>query len=142
MPPLESRNRTGDREPRIARNFSGDSGRPERREMALASSEGDVDKWERRGPLPPPESTERRSRTTGYGSRAGSGNFGVPPSRSPPREGPSDTGEWRSMKPLAPAIRSDGSIPPITKVFANFDQIPPLHRLLLWGPPRSCNARS
>ena len=109
LPPLESRNRPGEREPRMARDFSGDSGRPERREMALASSESGVDKWERRGPLPPTESTERKSRG-GFGSRSGSGNFGGPPSRAPPRESFADTGEWRSARPLAPAVRSDGSI--------------------------------
>ncbi len=112
----------------MTRNFSNDSGRPERREMALASSESGTDKWERRGPLPPPESSERRSRTGGFGSRSGSGNFSGPPSRSPPRESPADTGEWRSAKPLAPVVRSDGSMCPF-RIF--------MLTLLIDSPPPS-----
>ena len=50
----------GDREPCSARNFSGDAaGRFERRDMNLISTESGMDKWERRGPLPPLE-TDRR----------------------------------------------------------------------------------
>jgi hypothetical protein len=92
------------------RNFSGDdSGRPERREMALASSEAGVDKWERRGPLPPPsDAPERRSRG-GFPSRSGSGSFAAGPSRSPPRESAADTGEWRSSKAPATVSRNDES---------------------------------
>jgi len=107
LPPLESRNRM-DREPRMNRNFSSDSsGRPERRDMAPPSIESGVDKWERRGPLPPLETSERRTRT-GPTPRSGSSNYGNAPNRSPSRESPADTGEWRSSKPIAPAAR-DGS---------------------------------
>jgi translation initiation factor 4B len=100
------------REPRMNRNFSNEGvGRPERREMNLPSAEAGVDKWERKGPLPPPQETnERRPRTGGYGSRSGSGNFGAAPTRSPPVETAADTGEWRTAKPLPPTTRSDGSI--------------------------------
>ena len=113
LPPLESRNRMGDREPRMNRNFGSDApGRPERREMALTSIEGGVDKWERRGPLPPLEISDRRQRT-GPAPRSGSSNFGNAPSHSPSRESPSDTGEWRSNKPIAPAARSDGRTSPV-----------------------------
>jgi hypothetical protein len=93
------------------RNFSSDdSGRPERREMALASTAEGVDKWERRGPLPPSEAPERRSRGGGgFGSRQASANLGTAPSRSPPRDGPAETGEWRSSKAPAPVTGTDGS---------------------------------
>jgi hypothetical protein len=110
LPPLESRNRSGEREPRGTRNFSSDgTNRPERREMALASTESGVEKWERRGPLPPLETSDRRSRTS-YSPRSGSGTFTNAPNRSPSRESPADGGEWRVSKPLMPAARSDGSI--------------------------------
>lgn len=121
LPPLESRNRQGDREQRFPRNFSNEGlpGAPprERREMNLASSSEGVDKWERRGPLPPLES-ERRPKS-GYNSRSTSGNLQSGPpaaagaNRSPSRESPADTGEWRSSKPLAPPrAPSDASTSP------------------------------
>ena len=103
LPPLESRNRMGDREPRATRNVSGDSiGRPERREMSLLSTESGVDKWERRGPLPPLDTTSDRRSRTGYVSRSGSSSLGNPPNRSPSRESHADTGDWRSSRPLLP----------------------------------------
>lgn len=112
LPPMESRSRMSDREPRTTRNFSGDlSGRPERRDIALPSVESGVEKWERRGPLPPLETSDRRPRT-GPASRSTSTNFGNAPSRSPSRESPADTAEWRSSKPLQATARSDGSIFP------------------------------
>jgi hypothetical protein len=110
LPPLESRNRMGDRESRPPRNFSNDSvGRSDRRDMALPSTESGLDKWERRGPLPPPETSERRSRT-GYGSRSGSASLGT--NRSPSRESPADSGEWRSAKSLGSVVESDSILLP------------------------------
>jgi len=109
LPPLESRNRTGDREPRTARNFSGDAaGRSERRDMSLLSTESGMDKWERRGPLPPLE-TDRRQRTSNA-PRSGSSSFGNAANRSPSRESPADSGEWRTARPLPPAAKVDGGI--------------------------------
>jgi hypothetical protein len=94
---------SGDRELRGSRSFSGDAGRPERerRDMNLTSSETGTEKWERRGPLPPMES-ERRSRPS-Y-PRQPSGGF---QNRSPVRDSPAETGEWRSSKPLAPIESSN-----------------------------------
>ena len=110
LPPLESRNRM---EPRPSRNFSGDAGRPERREMLLPSIESGVDKWERRGPLPVLDTSDRRPRTgpgSGPTSRSISGTFGNPANRSPSRESLADTAEWRSSKSMPSIVLSDGSI--------------------------------
>lgn len=109
LPPLESRNRIGDREPRSARNFSGDAaGRSERRDMNLVSTESGMDRWERRGPLPSLE-TDRRQRTSNA-PRSGSSSFGNASNRSPSRESPADTGEWRTTRPQAPAAKADGNL--------------------------------
>ena len=106
---MEHRNRAGDKELRGTRNFSGDSaGRPERREMNLPSLESGADKWERRGPLPPLEVNDRRTRS-GNTPRSGSGNYNTA-SRSPSRETPADTGVWRSSKPGAPLSRSESTV--------------------------------
>src|SRR5208282_2829380 len=122
LPPMESRNRMGDREPRVTRNFSGDvSGRAERRDIALPSVESGAEKWERRGPLPPLETSDRRPRT-GPTSRSTSSNFA---NRSPSRESPADTAEWRSSKPLPPTTRSDGSIFPYVLNIDVTDTPPP-----------------
>ena len=134
LPPMESRNRMGDREPRITRNFSSDpSGRPERRDIALASVESGAEKWERRGPLPPLETSDRRPRT-GPTSRSTSANFGNAPNRSPSRESPADNAEWRSSKPLPPAAQSDGSIFP-SVLNIDVTDTPPLASPSLGGSP-------
>ena len=104
LPPLEHRNRIGDRESRPPRNFSNDSiGRSDRRDIPLPSTEAGVDKWERRGPLPPLE-IERRSRT-GFSSRSASGQFST--NRSPSTEGPADASDWRSNKPVVSITAPD-----------------------------------
>jgi hypothetical protein len=109
LPPLESRNRTGDREPRGNRNFSGDAaGRTERRDMNLLSTESGMDKWERRGPLPPME-TDRRQRASNP-PRSGNSSFGNTSNRSPSRESPADAGEWRTARPQPPVTKADGAI--------------------------------
>jgi hypothetical protein len=96
----------GEREFRTGRNFSGDAGRSERREMNLPSLEGG-EKWERRGPLPPLEVNDRRTRS-GNTSRSGSGNYNAG-NQSPTRESVADTGEWRSSKPAAPIPRPEST---------------------------------
>lgn len=108
LPPLEHRNRMGDREFRGSRNFSGDSaGRPERRELNLPSMESGAEKWERRGPLPPLEVNDRRTRS-GNTSRSASESYNAP-SQSPTRESPADTGDWRSSKPATLPSRSEST---------------------------------
>jgi len=93
-------------------------GRPERtRDMNLASSESGVDKWERRGPLPQSEQSERRQqRGSGMGSRSSSGQFGNAANRPPQHESSvADTNEWRSSKPLAPLRSPENRNSPVIK---------------------------
>ena len=147
LPPLESRSRMGDREPRGPRNFSGSdaAGRPERRDMTLLSTESGMDKWERRGPLPPLE-TDRRQRTSNA-PRSGSNSFGNASNRSPSRESPADAGEWRTARTLPPATKADGSNIHVSSILMRFvATVPPaspslgsqgLHRKKLTLLPRS-----
>ena len=147
LPPLESRNnRMGDREPRGTRNFSGDAaGRPERRDMNLLSTESGMDKWERRGPLPPME-TDRRQRTSNA-PRSGSSTFGNASNRSPSQESPADTGEWRTSRPQPPVTKTDGGIFTYLRLLTPSVDTPPptspslgspaLHRKKLTLLPRS-----
>jgi hypothetical protein len=105
----ESRPRTGEWEHR-GRQLSNDAGRGDRaRDINVTSSESGVDKWERRGPLPPLESNERRYRGSGTGSRSSSAQFGPTMTRSSQHDGPADTSEWRSSKTLVSVPDSDAS---------------------------------
>jgi translation initiation factor 4B len=104
-------------ESRTGRNFSGDSiVRNERREMNLASVESGVDRWERKGPLPPapPRETGERRSPSVSGSRSTSGQFTGLTTRIYSQESAADVNEWRSSRPVAPTVPapSDGSKSP------------------------------
>jgi len=98
----------------------------------MSKVESGMDKWERRGPLPPME-TDRRQRTSNA-PRSGSSTFGNASNRSPSQESPADTGEWRTARPQPPVTKTDGDTPPPTSPSLGS---PALHRKKLTLLPRS-----
>jgi len=95
-------------ESRPSGNSSGDGiVRNERRDMNLPSTESGLDKWERKGPLPPARETGERRSVSGTTPRSGSGQFGAGPSRHQSHDSPADVNEWRAFKPLVPVTPSE-----------------------------------